>query len=139
MLVAKYDILATGTKDITMGAAAGDQLKVEFAGTFAVNTKAVKITDGTNTLCTGTVSTTTFTCDFATGATGSLDIAPGSTKTLWIYLNTSAAVQYDTVQAFLDDGSANNFIWSIDADAGHYATGAITFKNKIYAGSFQRP
>lgn len=139
MLVAKYDITATGTKDITMGAAAGDSMKVEFVGSFAYASKNVKITDGTNTLCTGTVSTSTFTCDFATGATGSLDVAPGTTKTLYVYLDTSTAAQYDTVQTFLSGGNANTFVWSIDANAGHYATGDITFKNDIYAGSFSRP
>jgi hypothetical protein len=140
-LVAKYDILATGTKDITMGGAAGDSLVVTFGGT-SIQNKAVYITDGTNTLCTGSVPNggTTFTCDFQTGATGSLDITPGSTKTLWIYADTSAlTAQGNTIQAYLDDSNANNFVWSIDTNSGHYATGVITFRNKIYAGSLVKP
>jgi hypothetical protein len=141
-LVAKFDVTAHANNDITFENADSNQLVVKFAVSGADNADAtVSLTDGVNTLCTGSINfttTQTFTCNFASN---SLTVPAGQTKTLYLYVDTVTAGltnSGDSIQAYLDDDSDNNVKFGIDG-SGNYAYGTIILRGKIYGHALVKP
>jgi len=145
-LLAKIKISASNTKDVTFSAtgAANNSLVVKISATgagLAADDDAITIKDKNgNTLCSDTINLGTdagITCDFASR---DLVVAAGTDEVISVYADTSElGTAGNSIQAWLDDASDNNIIWSIDGNLANYATGVITFRGDIYGGSLVKP
>jgi len=145
-LVAKIDITADAGEDISFINTDGNEITIAFSVSGAtVSTPAISVTDGTNVLYSGTLAITATNvatpkiCDF--GAKD-LIISAGTTKTLYVYVDTVTAALTtagDSIQAWLDDSTATNIDWSIDSDTGNYEHADALFAGDLYGGSLVKP
>lgn len=146
MLLAIYDVTANSSEDVTFEKAA--DIATDNTITFGISsvqgdgtsaqTWTLKDGNGT-TLDTESVAYDATTVEFEfTDAT--FTVPAGETKSLFVYADTTEKEDNgDTIQVYLDDGTATNINWSINLDDGNYADADKIFRNDIYAGSFVNP
>jgi len=132
-LIAKIKLTNLGNKDITLNQTDADLLSIQIAVTGddtdnAAEPVTLKDQDG-NTLDTGTISSATATTQIDFGMStypAGITIAGGTTKTLYVYADTSDLEDAgNTIQVWLDDTAA-------DLTIGIESTGAYTIGDKVF-------
>jgi len=161
-LVAKIDITAGANQDVTFdGAIASNYLIVALNASGADAPSNVKVTDGTDELCSAAAvdlsltGSAIYTCGFDSK---DLVIGKGTTKTLYVYVDTLTAgltASGEGVQASLLPGYDGNgdgdyldvgeiappfmLDWSINMDGSNYAHSDIIFRGSPEGGALVRP
>ncbi len=141
-LLAIFDVTAASYEDVTFELS-DSSLTVQIS---TVQTD----TDGTDTSFTlrdkdGIALSTVTAVDDATSVQflfGSVafTVPAGQTKQLYVYANTTDwEDDGDTIQLWLDDGTAGNIDWSIDSDGNAYLDADKIFRGDIFAGAFVNP
>ena len=141
-VVGIINITANGSKNVVLDSST-NQLVVNFSQAGGANgTTTVSLIDNSNgnILCTATpnLTTTAFTCDFATNT---LTVPAGTTASVNLVVDTTTGgwvSEGESIQAYLDDASNDNIIWGIDG-TGDYATGVITFRGDKFGGTLVKP
>jgi len=140
-LVAIFDVTANASEDVTFEQAIGKLIvgisRVQDSDNVA-NTWLLKDQDGTlldsNAAVADTATSVTF--DFTTAG---LTVPAGTTKSFFIYADTTEFEDNgDVIQVYLDDTSTN-IEWSVNGDSTDYYDADKIFRNDIYAGAFVNP
>ena len=133
-LVGKLTVTNLGDKDISFDdTATANNLEIQFSGNdggAALNeTVTIKDQDGL-TLDSGAISSDAVAFDFSTN---SLTIPAFGTKTIYIYVDASGlATDGDTIQAWLDDGTAGDLGFSIGSGTSNYSEADYVFKGDLF-------
>lgn len=145
-LVAKIDITAGANQDVTFEAGlVGNYIDIALNASGAEFASNVKVTDGTDELCSPaavdlTGGSGTYRCLFDSK---DLVIGKGTTKTLYVYVDTLTAgltASGEGVQAsLLDDGFGTAIDWSINMNAANYNHSDIIFRGSPEGGALVRP
>jgi hypothetical protein len=141
-LVAKIDITAGANQDVTFDNTNAIRISLNASGADAASN--VKVTDGTDELCPAalvnlTGGSGTYNCTFATK---NLVIGKGTTKTLFVYVDTLTAgltASGEGIQASLIDTGAVDMDWSINLNGASYGHDAIIFRGSPEGGALVRP
>lgn len=144
-LVAKIDITAGANQDVTFdGAVAGNYIDIALNASGADAPSNVKVTDGTDELCSAaavdlTSGSGTYTCAFDSK---DLVIGKGTTKTLYVYVDTLTAgltASGEGIQASLVDVGGTSIDWSINMNVANYNHSDIIFRGTPEGGALVRP
>ncbi|MDD2731860.1 MAG: hypothetical protein PHI53_01540 [Candidatus Pacebacteria bacterium] len=153
--LAKFDIRAESTENVTFKDSDGNSLRVEISAYMAdTTTQQMAFTlkdDANNVLDTAyaaasnstNLMSTYVTFDFSEYAAG-LSVPAGGTKTISISCDTSTDFNSDGdfLQLWLDDGnSGNNIDWGIDGvtSSNSFNLGNIILRGDVIAGLFTNP
>lgn len=144
-LVAKIDITAGANQDVTFdGAVAGNYIDIALNASGADAPSNVKVTDGTDELCSAaavdlTSGSGTYTCAFDSK---DLVIGKGTTKTLYVYVDTLTAgltASGEGIQASLVDVGGTSIDWSINMNVANYNHSDIIFRGTPEGGALVSP
>ncbi|MBI4122987.1 MAG: peptidoglycan-binding protein [Parcubacteria group bacterium] len=153
-LLAKFDVTAVGSDDVTFQNGDGNKLVVNI-------TQSISTSDGTEETFTlqdpdgtiysnaisavgtgeeGQVDESTSESVTFTFATTELRVPAGQTKTLLIYSDTTELdTDGDQIQLWLSDVADSNVEFGVDGTSNAYRRGTIIFRPDIYAGSLVNP
>jgi len=143
-LIAIFNIAADAAEDVSFtSTGAANKLVVTMAAKCTggdTTNKLVLKDEGGLTLSTATEAFDACTAGDKTFSTWTNDliIAKGTTKKVYLYGDTTAAIAVgNSLQAYIKDTAAN-VTWSINLDGGNYATGDITVRGNLYANALAR-
>ncbi len=140
-LVAKIKVSNPGNEDISFDdTATANNLEIQFSGNdggVALDeTITIKDTDGT-TLDSGSISSGAVAFDFSSAE---LTVPAGGAEYIYVYADASGlGTDGDTIQAWLDDGTAADLGFSIGTGTSNYSEADFVFKGDLFGQTHVNP
>ena len=140
-LAAKIVVTNTGNKDMKLDNGSGVKLSLNWTETGGNNSTTITLKDvDGNTLATSSFASSSQTdFSFEVDSSSALTIPGGSSKTIYVYVDTSTAgygTDGDTLQAWLDDTAAD-LKYTIDGAGGESQTDNVV--DKVFKGDIFGP